>query len=319
MTRLFEWGCEMRPCISIVRVAKNDLHNLRQSIPIILKQKIAIPYELIVIDSGSRDGSVEFVKQTSKIDGRLSLYEIPSEKFHHARTRNLGISLSKSRIVVLLNGDAIPCDEHWLHNITRPVINGESAGIAASYGKQIPRGDVDISNYCRMTFNYHNNYRVKDKNTNLSKAELYFFSSVNCCINTEMISEPVFNEKFPVYEDVTLSYRIISNDMRIAYCPDAPVIHSHNFSYYDIMRRYFDAGSVWKRIGIFLKNDKSISSDRKRFINHSINIIKKRTIIDKLKFSGFLIFAGLGFKLGLNYHYLPKSICRKYLSQYGTV
>lgn len=309
----------MRPFISIVRVVKNDLHNLRHSIPLVLKQDISIPYEIIVIDSGSRDGSVEFIKQISIIDGRLSLYEIPSEEFHHARTRNLGISLSRSNIVVFLNGDAIPCDEHWLNNIVSPVINGEPAGIAASYGKQVPRDDVDICNYCRMTFNYHNNFKIKDINTKLSKAELYFFSSVNCCINTKMISAPVFNEKYPVYEDVTLSYKIISNGLRIAYCPDASVIHSHNFSYYDILRRYFDAGSIWKRIGIFLQNDHPINSDSKRFLKHSVKILKKRSIIEKLKFSGFLIFAGLGFKLGLNYHYLPKSICRKFLSQYGTV
>jgi rhamnosyltransferase len=309
----------MRPLISIVRVAKNDLHNLRHSIPLVLQQNISLPYEIIVIDSGSSDGSVEFLKQISKVNSRLLLYEIPSGEFHHARTRNLGISLSKSNIVVFLNGDAIPCDEHWLNNIVSPVIKGEPVGIAASYGKQVPRDDADISNYCRMTFNYHNNFMIKDKNSKLSKAELYFFSTVNCCINTKMISAPVFDEKYPVYEDVSLSYKIINSELRIVYCPDAAVIHSHNFSYYDILRRYFDAGSTWQRIGIFLQKDQSINSDRKRFVEHSFNILKKRSIIEKLKFSGFLIFAGLGFKLGLNYHYLPKSICRKYLSQYGTV
>jgi rhamnosyltransferase len=260
-----------------------------------------------------------YFKQIAEIDGRLSLFEIPSEEFHHARTRNLGISLAKSDIVVFLNGDAIPCDAHWLNNIVLPVISGEPSGIAASYGKQVPRGDVDISNYCRMTFNYHNNYKIKDKNSNLSKAELYFFSTVNCCINTRMLSIPVFDEKYPVYEDVGLSYKIINKGRRIAYCPDAAVIHSHNFSYYDILRRYFDAGSVWKRIGIFLQHDHPINSDSKRFLKHSFNILKKRNLMEKLKFSGFLIFAGLGFKLGLNCEYLPKSICRKFLSQYGTV
>jgi len=79
----------MRPSVSIVRLVKNDLYNLRHSIPRILQQDISLPYEIIVIDSGSRDGSIEFIKQTSKIDSRLSLYEIPSKEFHHARTRNL--------------------------------------------------------------------------------------------------------------------------------------------------------------------------------------------------------------------------------------
>jgi rhamnosyltransferase len=300
-------------------VAKNDLHNLEQSIPIILKQDISKPYEIIVIDSGSSDGSVEFIRKASKIDDRLSLYEIPSEEFHHARTRNLGISLSRSDIVVLLNGDAIPCDEQWLNNITSPVIKGESAGIAASYGKQVPRSDIDICNYCRIKFNYHNNFKIKDKKTNLSKTELFFYSTVNCCINTKIISPPVFEEKYPVFEDVTLSYRIINNGLRIAYCPDAAVIHSHNFAYYDIFRRYFDYGSIEKQLGIFIQNDHSIKSDRKKFLKHSINILRNRTFMEKIKFSGFLVSAGLGFKLGLNYHYLPKSFCRKYLSQYGTV
>jgi len=128
-------------------VVKNDLYNLRHSIPRILQQDISLPYEIIVIDSGSRDGSIEFIKQTSKIDSRLSLYEIPSKEFHHARTRNLGISLSRSDIVVFLNQDAIPCDVHWLIKLVSPVIKGEPGGIAASYGKQVPRSVVDICNY----------------------------------------------------------------------------------------------------------------------------------------------------------------------------
>jgi rhamnosyltransferase len=309
----------MRPLISIVRVVKNDLHNLRHSIPMVLNQEVSLAYEIIAIDSGSTDGSVEFIKHISKIDGRLALYEIPPEEFHHARTRNFGISLSRSHIVVLLNGDAIPCDEHWLNNIVSPVINGESAGIAASYGKQVPRSDIDICNYCRMTFNYHNNYTIKDIKSKLSKTELYFFSSVNCCINTKLISSPVYDENYPVFEDVTLSYKIINEGMRIAYCPDAAVIHSHNLSYYDILRRYFDYGSIQKSIGIFHQSDRSMDTHSKRFLQHSVNILKQRSILEKLKFSGFLIFAGLGFKLGQNYHYLPKSICRKFLSRYGTV
>jgi rhamnosyltransferase len=309
----------MQTFISIVMLVKNELYNLKESIPLILEQRTNFPYEIIVIDSGSSDGSVEYIQEKVKIEGRLSLHEIPAKEFHHARTRNLGIKLCRGNMVVFLGGDAIPSNRQWLHNIVLPVVEGEPVGIAASYGKQIPRSDVDIGNYCRMTFNYSDYYQIKDKNTKLSRKELFFFSSANCCINLKMLPTPYFEESLPVNEDITLSYKIINNNLKIAYCPEAAVIHSHNYNYYNIFMRYFDNAVTYTQVGIWSEDDKSINNDRKKFLKHSFEIIQKKKVPDILRFCGFLVFAAIGLILGLNYSRIPESICKRFLSKYGTV
>jgi rhamnosyltransferase len=305
----------MDPLVSIVILVKNEAHHLQKSIPIILKQSFQYPFEIIIIDSGSTDGSVEFVKEISRRDKSVSLIEIPSEEFHHARTRNYGARLARGDLVVFLGGDAIPCNRSWLLNLVSPVLEGESQGVAASYGKQVPRKGIGIGNYCRMTFNYDDDYRVKDINSNLSKKDLYFFSSVNCCINNKLLTCPYFDEKVPVNEDVALSFKIINYNLKIVYCPFAPVLHSHDYSNYEILCRYFDNAVTYKHIGILADDDQSINSDKGRFLRFGLKNLKNKPLMDWLRLASFIACAGIGLKLGQNYNFLPSTI-RSRLSMY---
>jgi len=308
-----------KPFITIVSVVKNGATYLRQSLPVILGQDIPFPFEVIYIDSGSTDGSVELLKDHARKVNHLCYHQIRPEEFHHAKTRNWGMKQGKGDLVVFLGGDAVPVDSGWLRKLTAPVIEQASDRVVAAYGKQIPRKDADINNYCRMTFNYGDHFLIKGKDTNhLSRKEMYFFSSVNCCINRKNFPDFQFAEHLPVNEDVTLSYKIIENGFRIAYCPDAAVVHSHNFGYVEILKRYFDNAVTYERIGIFNGCEASIQGDGKKFLRHSLEILSQRERQDWIKFVFFLLYAGAGVKLGQNCKYLPKFIARK-LSQYGTV
>jgi rhamnosyltransferase len=308
----------MAPLVSIVILVKNEIHHLQKSIPIILAQSFQYPFEIIIIDSGSTDGSVQFIKEISCRDKSVSLIELPSDEFHHARTRNYGSRLAKGDLAVFLGGDAIPYDSNWLMDLVSPVLEGESQGVAASYGKQVPRKDIGIGNYCRMTFNYDDNYRVKDKYSTLSRKELYFFSSVNCCINKNLLTYPYFDEKVPVNEDVTLSYKIINNNLKIVYSPLARVLHSHDYSNYEILCRYFDNAVTYTDIGIFEDDVKSINDDKKRFIRFGLANLKNKPLIDWLRFAFFIVSAGIGLKLGQNYNFIPTTISSR-LSKYDVV
>jgi rhamnosyltransferase len=305
----------MDPLVSIVIPVKNEAHHLKKSIPHVLGQNFQYPFEIIIIDSGSTDGSVEFIQEISHKVENVALIKIPPKEFHHARTRNYGARVAKGDLVVFLGGDAIPCNNNWLINLISPVLGGESQGVVASYGKQVPRNNISIGNYVRMSFNYDDNYKVKDISSTLSRKDLYFFSSVNCCIYKKLLTYPYFDVKVPVNEDVTFSFNIINSNLKIVYSPLATVLHSHDYSNYEILCRYFDNAVTYSHIGIFTDDDKSINDDKMRFLRFGLNNLKKKPLIDWLRFASFIACAGIGLKLGQNYKFIPTIISRR-LSRY---
>ena len=64
--------------------------------------------EVLVIDSGSKDRSLEIVKAAG-----VDLLEIDPAEFGHGRTRNLGAQRSSGDLICFLTQDATPCPG-WL-------------------------------------------------------------------------------------------------------------------------------------------------------------------------------------------------------------
>ena len=62
-----------------------------------------------MIDSGSTDGTVEYLRQRG-----VRVIEIPNAEFNHGATRNLGVAEARSEIVALVTQDACPADDRWL-------------------------------------------------------------------------------------------------------------------------------------------------------------------------------------------------------------
>src|SRR5579862_9368668 len=103
--------------ISIIMLVKNEAKTLVQSLPVIAQQEIDRPYEVLVVDSGSSDGSAQMIQERQARDPAWRLIQIPPSDFHHARTRNLGAHLAKADHLVYLGGDALPADKLWLKRL----------------------------------------------------------------------------------------------------------------------------------------------------------------------------------------------------------
>jgi rhamnosyltransferase len=89
-----------------------------------------LPAELVALDSGSTDGSREFLQRRADV-----FVEVPAGEFDHGLTRNLGIERSSGDLVVLMAQDALPADTRWLSELTRPFADAAVAGASA---RQLP-------------------------------------------------------------------------------------------------------------------------------------------------------------------------------------
>jgi glycosyltransferase involved in cell wall biosynthesis len=95
-----------------------------------LAQEVPWPFEVIVIDSASTDGTWELVKSLA-----VKPICIQPNEFNHGQTRNLGAHQAKGRFLVFLVQDAVPVNDTWLERL---VTAAEYPGVAGSYGRELP-------------------------------------------------------------------------------------------------------------------------------------------------------------------------------------
>jgi rhamnosyltransferase len=302
--------------VSVVIPVKDGRWYLEQSLPVLLNQNAPWEIEVIIIDSGSTDGTRELVDVTAKSDSRVTMRRIEPGEFHHARTRNLGASMALGRYVVFLNGDAIPQGAHWLSKLVGPVARGDDGGPVASYGRQVARADADVLSICRMAYNYGPAPALKDVGSALSARSLYAFSTVACAIDTVRAPRPLFDERFPVAEDISLSQKIIDGGGRIAYVPGAVASHHHRYGYLEILRRYFDYGVIYERSAIFDAGT-PVGGDGRRYLRTAAGVLRHRPFADTIRFALFFGASAIGVQLGRWHRRLPRMVCEA-LTIYGT-
>lgn len=109
-----------------------------------IKKYTDVPYELIVVDNGSSDGTVEYLKQFSDIN----LIENKTNK-GFSIGNNQGIKVAKGDYILLLNNDTI-VTEGWLRRMISHFDAEESIGLIG------PRTN-NISGYQSIEVNYSDN------------------------------------------------------------------------------------------------------------------------------------------------------------------
>lgn len=124
---------------SVIIPTKNPGLNFQEVLAAVLSQSTSFDYEVLVIDSGSSDGTIEYVEGLR--DQRVRLHCIEPTSFGHGRTRNLGVSLTTGQYAVLITHDAMPVDENWLANMVATA--DADLQIAGVFGRHIAYPDAD--------------------------------------------------------------------------------------------------------------------------------------------------------------------------------
>lgn len=110
------------PLISVVIPVKNGAATIEKCLEALLAQTVADRLEIIVVDSGSTDGTQELVK---KFPARL--FQYPG-KFNHGLTRNYGASQANGTFVYLTVADSWQCEpdnlEKMLAYFNDPAVMG---------------------------------------------------------------------------------------------------------------------------------------------------------------------------------------------------
>ncbi|UUZ84320.1 glycosyltransferase family 2 protein [Paenibacillus sp. P26] len=110
---------------SIIIPSYNEIGLLQECIASI-RQYTAVPYEIIVVDNGSTDGTVNYCLQE-----RIRLVSLPRNKGFPAAC-NLGLKIATGDASLLLNNDTV-VTHNWLSNMLACLYSGERIGIVGPY------------------------------------------------------------------------------------------------------------------------------------------------------------------------------------------
>jgi rhamnosyltransferase len=222
--------------ISVVIPVKDGGPDLVRCLEAIARQRVEDDVEVVVVDSGSRDGSAE----RARFHG-ARVHEIPESEFQHGRTRNLAASLSAGDLLVFTSQDAYAASDTWLADLTAPLAgDGTVAGV---YGRQLPHADATPPERYFLDFLYGLEPRTQRLGRKESLSfEVTLFSNVNSAIPRRVWEKYPFAEDVVMSEDQEWSRRVLLAGLEIVYEPSAAVYHSHAYSLAGAMRRFFDSG-----------------------------------------------------------------------------
>jgi GT2 family glycosyltransferase len=204
-----------------------------------------VAHELLVCDSGSRDGSAALARAQG-----ARVLEIEPGAFSHGGTRNLLMREAAGAHVALLTQDAEPVGERWLERLLAGFELADDVGIV--YGPYRPRPDAAVA--VRIELERWFDSLAPDGKPVVERLEAAeraalptaallgrrgFFTDANACV-ARTAWERVPFRAVPYAEDRVLALDMLRAGYAKAFLPAAAVWHSHDYTTRQQLRRCFD-------------------------------------------------------------------------------
>jgi rhamnosyltransferase len=230
--------------VTVVVLTKNPGPIFRRVLASVRNQKTSFPFDVLIIDSGSSDGTLEYLATIN--DTRVSLKTIPASEYGHGKTRNFAISQTKAEYIAMLTHDACPADEFWLEELVK--IAQIDSRIAGVFGRHVayetanPFTRYELALHFK-SFDSSQIYWLQDaaryQTDEGYRQFLHFFSDNNALICRrvwELIPYPDVN----FAEDQIWAKTIIEAGWWKGYAENAVVLHSHDYGFWERLQRSFD-------------------------------------------------------------------------------
>lgn len=242
--------------VTIVIPTKNAGNILDECLKKVFEQKTKYEYEVICVDSGSSDDTLDILKKYP-----VKLYQISAAEFGHGKTRNYGASKGSGEYIVFITQDAVPASDTWLDSFIDAM--KLDSDIVGGFGIHYPYPDCNIIDKRDLKLHFegfgldNTIFSIEDKER-YEKDEVYrrylsFFSDNNSCIRRDIWQKYPYDD-VEFAEDQMWARKMIEKGYKKVYCPYAPVYHSHNYDIHSYLGRYYDESKglyeIYQTIGV---------------------------------------------------------------------
>ncbi len=224
----------------------NGARYLDEVLAAVRAQRTDREVELLIVDSGSTDSSLEIAERHG-----ARIHRIEKAEFSHGGTRNRMLQLAAGDHVAFITQDATPAHDGWLAALLDGFARAED--VALVFGPHEPRPDASHMIKAEMERHFAT-WGDGGREVDVQRLErtpaalaayrtfpgrLTFFSDVNGCV-ARWAWERVPYREVPYAEDQLLGREMIEAGFAKVFHPDARVLHSHDYPPGQFLRRYFD-------------------------------------------------------------------------------
>ena len=291
------------PRCSIVIRAYNEEKHIRKLLTGIDKQTIT-DREVILVDSGSTDSTLEIAKEYS-----VNVVTIDPNEFTFGRSLNSGIKAAAGEIIVIISAHCYPVYPDWLEQLLTPF---EDEKIASTYGKQ--RG-TDTNHYSEHQFfkNYFPDISQPDQGQP-------FTHNANAAIRRSLWELNPYHEFLTGLEDLAWSSWAKDQGYSVAYVANAEIVHIHEETFKQVHNRYRREAIAMKQIlpesqfsfrnmiGMMVRktiNDMTQARRDKVLMKEFLNIIRFRGLQYLATWQGYRYSGKIDHQLHQHFYYPP--------------
>jgi len=236
-------------------------------------QETDFPWEMVVIDSSSSDGTWEFLRAAEgDFPVPLRLERIHGVEFDHGDTRNLLACRTDAEILVFMTQDAIPSRPDWLATL---VGNFDDERVGAAYCRNVPRPDARA--LTKIFSEGDPGYQPGRREVRLPAPDvyaamdpherrlLYNFNDVASAFRRDLWERHPF-PRTPFGEDILMARAFLEAGYTVVYDAAATVEHSHDYDAEETRKRTRIDGEFsaeWLgRICVATARDADVLTDR---------------------------------------------------------
>jgi rhamnosyltransferase len=221
----------LNPSCTIVIRAYNEEKHIGRLLTGIMQQNIK-DVEIILVDSGSKDATPAIAARYP-----VTIVHIQPEDFTFGRSLNLGISQASGEFIVAASAHVYPVYPDWLQKLLAPF---EDPKTGLTYGKQ--RGS-SVSKFSEQQI-----FARWFPETPNPRQPHPFCNNANAAVRRSLWEKHPYDEALPGLEDLEWARWAIEQGLRIAYVPEAEIIHVHEETPRGIYNRYRREAMAFKRI-----------------------------------------------------------------------
>ncbi|HLK12685.1 MAG TPA: glycosyltransferase family A protein [Candidatus Binatia bacterium] len=208
--------------VSIVVRCRDEARHLSPVLDAVAAQEGAPPFEVLALDSGSRDGTLDLLARHG-----VRVEHLAPADFSYGRALNAGAARARGEIVVYLSAHCRPQGLRWLAALLAPFAEPQ---VVATFGRQVPVPGMNPIE-------------------GLTTARLFppappagvLFSNANGAARRAAVLARPFDGEIPAAEDHLWACGVRPPE-RIVYVPDAVVGHSHPMLGRDWQMRFYNNG-----------------------------------------------------------------------------
>lgn len=217
--------------VSVVIRCLNEARHIGRLLEGLLHQTLK-PDEIVVVDSGSTDGTLDVVRRYL-----ANVVSITPEQFSFGRSLNTGFRAARGDIVVLASAHVYPLFDTWLEALTAAFAEPD---VALTYGRQ--QGDE------RTRFSEWQVFAKWFPQTSTRHQDHPFCNNANAAVRRSVWTQLPYDESLTGLEDLDWAKRAMRLGHRISYVADAAVAHVHEENRSQVMNRYRREAIAYKVI-----------------------------------------------------------------------